>query len=107
MPKQTPDGKAWPPRTKQWWAVVSSMPHCVLWEKSDWEFALDTAAVAAAFHGGDLRQADVLLKREKILGTTVDFRRDLRIKYVEPVEEEVSASESAIERAKGRLGLVK
>lgn len=87
LPKQTPDGKSWPARTKEWWAVIAAMPHCVLWEAGDWQFALDTAAVAAAFHGGDLRQADTLMKREKVLGTTLDFRRDLRIRYVEPSED--------------------
>ncbi len=87
LPAKLQDGRSWPKRTQEWWAVISSMPHCVLWDESDWQFALDTAIVAAAFHGGDLRQADVLLRREKVLGTTMDFRRDLRIRYVEPAIE--------------------
>jgi hypothetical protein len=71
-------------RTRDWWEAISKMPHCAIWEKSDWQFALDTAMVHAdAAHGkttamGELRQ------REKIMGTTVDARRDLRIRYVEP-----------------------
>jgi hypothetical protein len=78
------------------------MPHCCLWEPSDWEFALDTAAVAAAFHSGDLRQGDSLLKREKVLGTTGDFRRGLRIRYVEPTRE-TPAGIAAIDDYRRRL----
>ena len=63
------------------------MPHCVLWTETDWRFAIDTAYVAAEFHRGDMRRADTLMKREKVLGTTVDFRRDLRIRYIEPTME--------------------
>lgn len=75
------------PRTRDWWEAISTMPHCILWKKSDWQFAVDTAMVHAdACHGkttamGELRQ------REKIMGTTVDARRDLRIRYVEPQDE--------------------
>ena len=32
---------------------------------------------------GDTRQAGELRQREKIMGTTLDARRDLRIRYVE------------------------
>lgn len=83
LPPKRPGGKAWPARTKAWWRVVSSMPHCVLWAASDWEYALDTAQVAAEFHDGDVRVATELRNREKLLGTTLDFRRDLRIRYVD------------------------
>ena len=75
------------PRTREWWGAISTMPHCVLWHQSDWQFAIDTAMVHAdACHGkttamGELRQ------REKIMGTTVDARRDLRIRYIEPEAE--------------------
>jgi hypothetical protein len=75
----------WPPETKRWWRAVSRMPHCLLWAAADWQFALDTALVAAAFHCGDVRVATELRQRERIMGTTVDARRDLRIRYVEPV----------------------
>lgn len=80
----------WPVETRRWWLAVSSMPHCVVWSGSDWQFALDTAVVAAAFHAGDVRVAGELRQREKILGTTVDARRDLRIRYVdaEPLGDE-------------------
>lgn len=78
----------WPAETRRWWGAVSHMPHCVLWSRADWQFALDTAIVAAAFHSGDVRIAAELRQREKVLGTTHDARRDLRIRYVEPEPDE-------------------
>lgn len=82
----------WPPESLRWWAAVSRMPHCVLWTTADWQFAIDTALVAAAFHSGDVRVAPELRQRERILGTTVDSRRDLRIRYVERVEDHSDAA---------------
>lgn len=72
----------WPARTRQWWRVVSSMPHCVLWTEADWHYALDTAEVHARFIEGS--NGTELRIREKLLGLTLDARRDLRIRYVEP-----------------------
>lgn len=74
----------WPRETRRWWRAISHMPHCVLWSDADWQFALDTALVAATFHAGDVRAAVELRQRERVLGTTADARRDLRIRYVEP-----------------------
>lgn len=82
----------WPAATKRWWATVSTMPHCVLWSDSDWVFAEDTAMVAASFHRGDMRLGTELRNREKVLGTTADYRRDLRIRYVGEVVEEQKAA---------------
>ena len=96
LPARTPDDQTWPARTKAWWEVIRRMPHCVLWDASDWEFALDTALVAAKFHAGDIKVATELRNREKVLGTTVDFRRDLRIRYVEP-KAEVPAGITALD----------
>lgn len=97
LPRTEPGKATWPTATKRWWKTVSTMPHCILWDDSDWQFALDTALLAAAFHGGDLKVATELRNREKVLGTTVDFRRDLRIRYVEPKPAELPASVKAIE----------
>jgi len=83
LPARQPGGKAWPAWTKRWWAAISSMPHCLLWDESDWAYAFDTAIVAARFHAdGDIRSAAELRNREKLLGNTFDSRRDLRIRYV-------------------------
>ena len=70
--------------TREWWSTVSQMPHCALWTDSDWRYAISTALVADAFHYGHTPSATELARREKVLGTTVDARRDLRIRYVEP-----------------------
>lgn len=72
------------PLTKAWWKDISRMPHCTLWTASDWRFAIATAVVADAFHYGHTPSATELARREKVLGTTVDARRDLRIRYVDP-----------------------
>jgi hypothetical protein len=79
------------------------MPHCVLWTETDWQFALDTALIAAAFHMGDTKQAVELRQREKVMGTTLDARRDLRIRYTEPTEEKERPSLVAIENYKKAL----
>lgn len=98
LPRLRPDGKPWPKRTKAWWLAVSTMPHCVLWRDSDWSFALDVAQLAAAFHEGDMARGPELRQREALLGTTLDARRDLRIRYLpvvaraEPPTEEQEAA---------------
>jgi len=72
----------WPARTKAWWATISRMPHCRLWTAADWEFALDTAEAHARFAEGITNGTELRI-REKLLGTTLDARRDLRIRYVD------------------------
>lgn len=74
--------------TVQWWEAVSTMPHCALWDREDWQFALDTARIHSQFARGKLTLAGELRIREKVMGTTLDARRDLRIRYVDPVTEE-------------------
>lgn len=73
-----------PKPTKSWWEAVSTMPHCVLWGPSDWQFAIDTAIVHAQAMVGKTGAMAELRMREKVMGTTVDSRRDLRIKYITP-----------------------
>lgn len=77
--------------TRRWWDVVSRMPHCVLWAEADWMFALSSAMVADAAFCGVASAMTELRNREKVLGTTVEFRRDLRIRYVEAVDREEPA----------------
>ncbi len=93
LPARQPGGAAWPPRTRAWWAALSRMPHCVLWTPADWSYALDTAFVHAAFSVGDMKTAGELRNREKVLGTTIDARRDLRIRYVGPAPETATRAE--------------
>lgn len=85
LPSRQPDGRTWPTWTRRWWQTFSTMPHCALWAPSDWEFAFDTAALKGRFHeGGTTALATEIRYRERVLGTTADFRRDLRIRYVDP-----------------------
>lgn len=84
LPRTRVNGQPWMKRTKDKWAAWSSMPHCKLWGPAEWDFALDSIELAALVHAGEPKHATELRNREKVLGTTADFRRDLRIRYVEP-----------------------
>lgn len=75
-------------QTQRWWKAVSTMPHCVLWTKTDWQFAMDTALLHHGVVLGDTPRAAEVRQREKIMGTTHDFRRDLRIRYVDPSDDD-------------------
>jgi hypothetical protein len=87
-----PDPGVLPERTREWWAVVSRMPHCMLWSEADWQFAVDTAHVHAGWVvSGAVAQAAELRLRERVLGTTLDARRDLRIRYVSAEETQAQA----------------
>lgn len=104
LPARWLDGRAWPARTKRWWAVISTMPHCVVWTPTDWEYALDTAFVHAQFASGDMRMATELRNREKLLGNTFDSRRDLRIRYVTPADDrEETASVASLDEYRAAL----
>lgn len=78
------------PLTVEWWETISKMPHCTLWSDSDWLFAKTTALVADAAFCGISSASTELRNREKVLGTTVEYRRDLRIRYVEVPTEAVA-----------------
>lgn len=78
------DGLAWPNLTRKWWKAISTMPHCVDWTDSDWQFAFGAALLAAEFHLGNPRTESALRARERVMGTTADYRRNLRIRYVDP-----------------------
>lgn len=73
-----------PAATREWWERLTRLAHCVLWDDGDWQFALDTARVHAAFANGDMARAAELRLRERQMGSTRDARRDLRIRYVAP-----------------------
>jgi len=77
----------------RWWGTISSMPHCVLWSESDWQFALDTLVIYKRFLAGKEGGSELRI-REKLMGTTIDARRDLRIRYV-PLPEAETPTESA------------
>lgn len=77
--------REWPAQALRKWRVWSTMPHCILWNDADWEYAYDCLEVAASFlETSAVGLATELRNREKLLGITADYRRDLRIRYVEP-----------------------
>mgnify|MGYP006863214328 CR=1 FL=1 len=80
---------AMPEQTVTWWQSVTTMPHCALWSPSDWSFCLDTALIHAQAVTGVVSAMAELRQREKIIGTTVDARRDLRIRYIDVEDEPV------------------
>lgn len=93
LPEMRADGRRWPERTRDKWDAWRSMPHCKLWGLAEWNFALDTIELAASFHDtGESKYATELRNREKILGTTGDFLRDLRIRYVAPKDQVAEAA---------------
>lgn len=85
LPLRRANGHAWTAAMRQRWQAWSTMPHCRLWGPSDWEFALDTLEIAARFYdGGAASWSAELRYRERVLGTTLDARAGMRIRYVEP-----------------------
>lgn len=92
LPAKNPD---WRAETKQWWTSVVRMPHCVLWTETDWQFAFDSALVYEEFLSEPIKAAPAKLNCDKQLGTTMDFRRDLRIRYVPP-DSEKSGEDASI-----------
>lgn len=73
----------WSARAKRKWKAWSSMPHCQLWGEAEWDFAIDSLEIAERFYEGESARASELRTREKQMGTTFDYRRDLRIRYVD------------------------
>lgn len=93
LPQKRQDGSAWPARTRAKWESWRSMPHAVLWGAEEWDWALDCIEVAAKWHStGDLKAAVELRNRERTLGTTLEFRRSIRVRYVD-VQPESAVSE--------------
>jgi hypothetical protein len=81
-----PDGE-WSNETLQWWEAVSTLSHTVLWSEADWIFGFDTARLKNRFYDGDFTAAITMemRRREDLMGTTMEARRKLRIRYVQPV----------------------
>lgn len=85
------------PQVVAWWDVISKMPHCRLWSASDWLYALDTAIQKQESYAGAAPVSlwSEIRKREDQMGTTVEARRKLGIRYVEPAVAEVQTPEQA------------
>ncbi len=84
--------KKWSELVAQWWEQVRVMPHCVNWGAGDWQFGLETALMKDAFwkeySEGEMKStmATEIRRREAMMGTTVEARRQLRIRYVTAVD---------------------
>lgn len=88
--------EAYPAQTRAWWNRVTRLPHVVLWDDGDWQFAIDTARIHAAIVEGDIRLSTELRAREKQMGTTLKARELLKIRYVEPEASSVSQETPAM-----------
>jgi hypothetical protein len=73
--------------TMMWWTEISTLPHTILWRESDWTFAADTALIKDRFYEGDFTAAITMemRRREDLMGTTMEARRKLRIRYIRPI----------------------
>lgn len=91
-----PNRRKWNELVVQWWEQVRRMPHCVLWRNTDWMFAIETALQKHEYYTADERTttaATEIRRREAMLGTTAEARRQLRIRYVPADEGEVQPEE--------------
>lgn len=84
LPRKRADGSAWPARTREKWETWRALPHAKLWGPAEWDYALDSIELAAQFHTGDSKAATELRNREKVIGTTLDYQRAIRIRLIDP-----------------------
>lgn len=94
LPEFTAQRRAWQAPVRATWDAWRSMPHCKLWTGSDWAFALMTVELVALVYDGETKWAAEVRNRERVLGTTAEFRRDLRIRYVDP--KDAAAAEAGV-----------
>lgn len=90
------------PEVRKWWSTIKSMPHCVLWAESDWDYAMDTAILKQEFYAAPKATLSAEIRhREDQMGTTVEARRKLGIRYISPdVVAPVSSKAKAAKTAK-------
>ena len=86
LPARAADGSKWHRRVVAKWAAWRAMPQAAMWGEAEWEHARDSIEVAQRFYLGDTRAATELRSREKVMGTTLDARLGLRMRYVDPPE---------------------
>lgn len=92
-----PGGKRakWNELALRWWDTIKVMPHCALWDDADWLYALETLYMKhfyfrdVANDEGTTSAATEIRRREDYLGTTMEARRKLRIKYIDAEDEGV------------------
>lgn len=84
----------WYREVEHWWEITRRMPHCVLWSEMDWQYALETAVMKQDwwrnFHSERTvfaNKSTEIRRREDQMGTTMEARRKLRIRYIDPEPE--------------------
>lgn len=83
-------GLPWYEPTIGWWEVVRRMPHARLWTEADWLFAIETGIfknqIYGELFGGALPTslATEIRRREDMMGMTMEARRKLGIRYIDP-----------------------
>lgn len=111
LPK-LPNRRKWNDLVVQWYEQVRAMPHCVLWRNTDWMFAIETAMQKHEYYASEERTttaAAEIRRREAMLGTTREARRQLRIRYVPAGEdqgelEDVDLPVEVVEEAEAATG---
>jgi len=85
-------GITWFGQVQGWWEQVRQMPHCKDWSPTDWIFAIETALfkqnMYSEFFGGTIHATMIteIRRREDQMGCTVEARRKLGIRYVDPAQ---------------------
>src|SRR5689334_9031635 len=79
LPPLRRGGEPWPEGIRRKWNSWRSMPHARLWREPDWEYAFDTAELAASVFERDSKVGLLaeLRLREKQMGTTWAARQDM------------------------------
>jgi hypothetical protein len=85
LPPRRRNGRPWPESVRRKWSSWRQMPHTVLWQASDWDFAFDAIELVARAADGDAPIAllSEIRLRERTLGTTWDARHTQRLRYVQ------------------------
>ena len=85
-------GIQWFGQVQGWWEQIRQMPHCKDWSPTDWIFAIETALfkqnVYSEMFGGTVHATMIteIRRREDQMGTTMEARRRLGIRYVDPAQ---------------------
>jgi hypothetical protein len=85
-------GVQWFPQVEAWWNEVRRMPHCKDWTPTDWIFGIETALfknnLYSEYFGGTVHASMIaqIRMREDQMGTTMEARRKMGIRYVDPAQ---------------------
>lgn len=97
-PPPLPEDLAFDPALVRWWETWVASPQAEHFSSTDWLFLVDTAYIAQAFYGGDLKQAPELRLRVAKLGATMEDRARLRLVFAEADEKDAKRPAAAPSR---------